>query len=295
MAPPTSKKRKLDDDVAVGASKFSKKPRRKQQQYPSLSGSSSSSSSEHDFVPVSLADSDGNDSPASAPRVSSPSPSAASGASDSPSSSSNSIGSRSSSLDTSPSKTDRKPKKRNDPTAFSAAIHKILSSKLSSSKRADPVLARSASAQEASTTLANVRLETKAKQKLREEKKASLERGRVKDVLLGTDIPKGGPGRKTEDVRGEQEDVGGGMNAGEVQEQERRLRKTAQKGVVKLFNAVRAAQVRGEEAAKKARGGRTAREERIAEMGREGFLELIAGGGRRGGKGSETAEVAGET
>lgn len=143
------------------------------------------------------------------------------------------------------------------------------------------MLARSASAQEASTTLANARLETKAKQKLRKEKKASLERGRVKDVLLGTDMPKAGPGGKHGIVSGEQEGGWGGMTAGEMQEQERRLRKTAQKGVVKLFNAVRAAQVRGEEAARKARGGRTAREERIREMGKERFLELIAGGGEK--------------
>ena len=100
----------------------------------------------------------------------------------------------------------------------------------------------------------------------------------MKDVLLGTDMPKAGPSGKAEVVGGEQEDVGRGMTAGEMQEQERRLRKTAQKGVVKLFNAVRAAQVRGEEAARKARGGRTAREGRIREMGREGFLELITAG-----------------
>ncbi|OAR05648.1 hypothetical protein LLEC1_07965, partial [Akanthomyces lecanii] len=40
----------------------------------------------------------------------------------------------------------RKPKKRNDPAAFATSLSKILSTKLSSSKRADPVLARSAAA-----------------------------------------------------------------------------------------------------------------------------------------------------
>jgi len=68
--------------------------------------------------------------------------------------------------------------------------------------------------------------------------------------------------------------------AGEYQEQERRLRKTAQRGVVKLFNAVRQAQVRGEEAARSAKGGRGRKEEKVNEMSREGFLELVAGGGR---------------
>ena len=85
----------------------------------------------------------------------------------------------------------------------------------------------------------------------------------MKDVLLGTDAATGEGG------------------AGELQEQEKRLRKTAQRGVVKLFNAVRQAQVRGEEAARNAKGiaGRDRREEKVNEMSKEGFLELVAGGG----------------
>lgn len=64
-------------------------------------------------------------------------------------------------------------------------------------------------------------------------------------------------------------------------EEEKRLRKTAQRGVVKLFNAVRQAQVRGEEARREAKGlvGRGRREEKVGEMSRKGFLELVAGGG----------------
>lgn len=93
----------------------------------------------------------------------------------------------------------------------------------------------------------------------------------MRDVLLGTSaaITRKGPG------------------AGELQEQEKRLRKTAQRGVVKLFNAVRQAQVRGEEAARNAKtGGRGRKEEKVNEMSREGFLELVArGGGGVGGKG----------
>lgn len=94
-----------------------------------------------------------------------------------------------------------------------------------------------------------------------------LEKGRVKDVLLGTDAVGGG--------------AEGEGSVGEMMEQERRLRKTAQRGVVKLFNAVRAAQVKGEEAAKK--GGAPGRKEnRVTEMSKVGFLELIAGGGPTG-------------
>ena len=80
-------------------------------------------------------------------------------------------------------------------------------------------------------------------------------------------------------------DTGEGANgsAAMVAEQEKRLRKTAQRGVVKLFNAVRAAQVKGEEAAREARKkgvvGAGRREEKVTEMSKKGFLDLIAGGG----------------
>lgn len=100
-------------------------------------------------------------------------------------------------------------------------------------------------------------------------------------MLLGGGVGEG-VGMAGEGEGGEGE---GGESVGTMQEQERRLRKTAQRGVVKLFNAVRAAQVKGEEAGRERRGGREAREERVREMGREGFLELVAGGG--GKKGGE--------
>lgn len=95
-----------------------------------------------------------------------------------------------------------------------------------------------------------------------------MEKGRVRDVLLGTDAPRrpGASGEEAETAR-------------EAMELERRLRKTAQRGVVKLFNAVRAAQIKGEEAAKQ--GGAPGRKkERVAEMSRQGFLDLVAGGGK---------------
>ena len=74
-------------------------------------------------------------------------------------------------------------------------------------------------------------------------------------------------------------DAGENIDAGTWVEEEKRLRKTAQRGVVKLFNAVRAAQVRGEEARKEARGVGREREEKVGEMSKKGFLELVAGGG----------------
>jgi hypothetical protein len=165
-------------------------------------------------------------------------------------------------------------RKRNDPEAFATSMSKILGSKLSASKRSDPVLSRSVTAIEASKEMTDLALEKKAKSKLREEKKAALEKGRVKDVLGASTAFDARNGHGTGD------DL---PSVQETMELEKRLRKTAQRGVVKLFNAVRAAQIKGEEAAKEARQkgvvGQGRREEKINEMSKKGFLELIAGGG----------------
>lgn len=162
-------------------------------------------------------------------------------------------------------------RKRNDPEAFATSISKILGSKLSTSKRSDPVLSRSVDAQQASKEITDEALETKARQKLRAEKREALDKGRVKDVLGASTAFDAANGR------------GVGPTVQETMELEKRLRKTAQRGVVKLFNAVRAAQIKGEEAAKEARNkglvGQGKREERVNEMSKKGFLELIAGGG----------------
>lgn len=162
--------------------------------------------------------------------------------------------------------TKRKTSKRNDPEAFSTSMSKILSTKLPKAARKDPVLSRSREAAEESTKIANERLEQRAKTKLRTDKKEDLQRGRIKDVL--------------------------GLSSGQtgqIAEEEKRLRKVAQRGVVKLFNAVRTAQVRAEQAAreerKKGTVGMANREEKVNEMSKQGFLELITGK-------KETAEVS---
>jgi len=57
------------------------------------------------------------------------------------------------------------------------------------------------------------------------------------------------------------------------------MKKTAQRGVVRLFNAVRASQIKGEQALLEAKGlPRAEREEKVKEMSREGFLNLIKSG-----------------
>ncbi|CAG8895681.1 unnamed protein product [Penicillium egyptiacum] len=148
--------------------------------------------------------------------------------------------------------------KRNDPTAFSTSISKILSTKLPTSARADPVLSRSSYAAKLVTEASDEKLDNAARAKMRADKKEELDRGRIRDVM---GIKRG--------------------IAGPVAEEEKRVRKMAQRGVVKLFNAVRAAQVRGEEAAKDERKkgtiGMGEREKAANEVSKQGFLELING------------------
>lgn len=153
----------------------------------------------------------------------------------------------------------KKPKsKRNDPEAFSTSISRILSTKLSTNQRSDPVLARSTAATATATTLNSSRLEARARTKLRAERAAAKQKGRTTDVL---GIERG--------------------IAGEVAEKEKQLRKIATRGVVQLFNAFRAAHDRAEEARKEERRKGTVgigeRERKVGEVSKEGFLELIAG------------------
>lgn len=253
-----SKKRKLGDVPGSKGIRSSKKIRK--QTYHS-SPSPSSSSAGEDFGTVPLIESDIDDSPHVSHKRSSSDPNIQS-------ESGNSSG-----VDKRPSNNDspqQKMRKANDPAAFSNSIAKILGSKLSTSKRADPVLARSATAREANESLSNSRLEAKVRQKLREDRTKDLERGRVRDVLL----------EKHGSVPNDGGDTGEGPSVGKMQEQEKRLRRTAQRGVVKLFNAVRAAQVKGEEAARHAKSsGRDRKQERVGEMSKQGFLDLVAGGG----------------
>jgi hypothetical protein len=165
--------------------------------------------------------------------------------------------------------------KRNDPTAFATSLSKILSTKLSTTRRSDPLLSRSAEAHKAAKDVVDAALEAKARKQMRQQKLAALEKGRVRDVLVAT----------TNELTGDLEE-----STAEILETEKRLRKVAQRGVVKLFNAVRMSQVRGQEAETQSRKdgfvGIKSREEKVSEMSRKGFLDLIASGGggaKRGG------------
>ncbi|KAK4137767.1 Rrp15p-domain-containing protein [Trichocladium antarcticum] len=176
--------------------------------------------------------------------------------------------------------------KRNDPAAFATSISKMLASKLPVSKRADPIVARSTFAAERSRQAVDAQLEAKARKRLREQKRLAMEKGRVRDVLVASTT------RTLNVATGEIEEVPdeGAGSTGQLMAAERRLRKVAQRGVVKLFNAVRAAQVKASEAERAARKegivGVKRKEEKVNEMSRKGFLDLIAnsgGGLKKGG------------
>ena len=265
MALASSKKRKVEDGIK-GRTVRPRKKVRKQAEYHSSSEESASASDEG-FLPVTLAEKDREGSAESpndqvVPDVSDKSTKFSRAGGD------NDLEEIQSSLEEDDDdehdisgSTELKHKrlsKRNDPQAFSTSISKILSTKLSQSVRKDPLLSRSREAAQVSTDLASERLEKRARAKLRAERKEDLDRGRVKDVV----------GLITGD-------------SGETAEEEKRLRKIAQRGVVKLFNAVRAAQVRGEEAAREERRkgtvGHANREEKVNEMSKQGFLDLISG------------------
>ncbi|KAK4247058.1 Rrp15p-domain-containing protein [Corynascus novoguineensis] len=174
--------------------------------------------------------------------------------------------------------------KRNDPAAFATSISKMLSSKLPASRRADPIVARSVSAAEQARQAVDSALAAKARRRLREQKRLAMEKGRVRDVLVASATT-----RTLNVATGEIEEVPddenteGPRTTAEILAAERRLRKVAQRGVVKLFNAVRAAQVKAAEAERAARRegviGIKRKEEKVAEMSRKGFLDLIASGG----------------
>ena len=161
-----------------------------------------------------------------------------------------------------------KSKHNNNSQAFAASMNKILHSKLTTSRRADPVLSRSVDAAKAAKEAEETALEAKARRKLREQKKQAKEKGRIRNVFIG----------HVDEKTGEQE-----KTTSEIMADEKRLRKLATKGVVRMFNAIRQAQagVLQAQSINKEEGviGFGNRDEKVAEMSKDAFLDLIAKGG----------------
>ena len=142
-------------------------------------------------------------------------------------------------------------------TGFSAAVNAILSSHLKAYDRKDPIMARNKKVLKQSES---EKLEYKAKKALLAEKKKLLGKARKTDI-----IPIASGEDRSENIR-------------KVLEKETALRKIAQKGAVKLFNAILATQVKTEKEVSENLSGIKNKEDKkelITEVSKEKFLDLV--------------------
>lgn len=152
----------------------------------------------------------------------------------------------------------RKKKKVTDTgsESFASAFNAIVGSKLKAYDRKDPILARN---KRTLKKLESGKLEAKAKRMMRAEKKEGLDRQRIKNLLPSADEP---------------------AKVREAIDKERRLKKTAQKGVVKLFNAVLATQVKTNQEIGQEKVGLSMKEELVNEISKAKFLDLVKAAGQ---------------
>lgn len=141
--------------------------------------------------------------------------------------------------------------------SFSCALKNILSSRLKSYDRKNPILARNKKVLKQNEA---DKLELKARKMLNTEKKEKLNSTRKKEI-----IPVGSADENAETIR-------------ELVEKERRLRKIAQKGVVKLFNVILSTQLKTSKEIDSALSGVKNKQEKkklITEISKESFLDLV--------------------
>lgn len=140
-------------------------------------------------------------------------------------------------------------------SSFASALNAIVGSKLKAYDRKDPILARN---KVTLKKLESDKLESKAKKALLTEKKELHDKHRIKNILPSTIGP---------------------LELSEMLEKERKLKKIAQKGVVRLFNAVLSTQVKTNEAIQQEKVGDTRKEELFNEISKEKFLDLVQAAG----------------
>lgn len=148
----------------------------------------------------------------------------------------------------------RKKNKDDGSESFANAVNAILGSKLKAYDRKDPILARS---KQTIKKAESEKLEAKARRELLAEKKKVYDKDRVKDLLPKDD-----------------------STAREVLEHEKRLKKIAQRGVVRLFNVVMSTQTRtSSEVSKTKVLGQDQKDKLISEVSKEKFFDLIKAAG----------------
>lgn len=160
--------------------------------------------------------------------------------------------------DSFPLKKKQKKNKDDGSESFANAFNSIINSKLKAYNRKDPILARN------KTTLKKLeseKLENKAKRALLLEKKQFQDKHRIKQLLPAA----------TEES--------GSNQIREILDKERQMKKIAQKGVVKLFNAVLATQLKTNQEISKVQAGQSRKEELMTDVSKEKFMDLIAAAG----------------
>ena len=177
--------------------------------------------------------------------------------------------------------------KADDPNAFATSMRGILGHKLTRAQRANPILARSADAKEADEVLLDMKLEKKARAEMRRQKRENGGGYSDPNDLL-REIHGGGGGDKV----GPTVDIDDAKELGSIsayQQREKDLRKIAQRGVVKMFNAF--SHVREKTAEAQGLGGSRAKKaEKATEMSKEGWLEYVGLGGKEKSKGKVEGE-----
>ncbi|CCH60326.1 hypothetical protein TBLA_0C05300 [Henningerozyma blattae CBS 6284] len=145
---------------------------------------------------------------------------------------------------------------------FSSAVGAILGSHLKAYDRKDPIMARNKKVLQQNEA---DKLEWKARKAIVAEKKKMLSKSRKKDIIpIASDENQTG-----EEVR-------------KLLEKEAKLRKVAQKGAVKLFNAILSTQVKTDKEVSTSLGDiRNAKERKqlITEISKEKFLDLVKAAG----------------
>lgn len=141
--------------------------------------------------------------------------------------------------------------------AFSNAMNALLDTRLKAYDRRDPILARS---KKELKKFEDVKLEQKAKRLLLAEKKKKLTANRNKDLLPKNDA-----------------------TARQVLQHEKQLKKTAQRGVIKLFNAILMTQTSTESDMSHETGlvGQSKKKELVNEISKEKFLDLVQQVGKK--------------
>lgn len=154
-----------------------------------------------------------------------------------------------------PQKKQKKSKKA-ETESFSNAVNALLDTHLKAYDRKDPILARS---KKELKKFDDDKLEQKAKRLLLLEKKKKLTANRNKDLLPKDDA-----------------------TARQILQHEKQLKKTAQRGVIKLFNAILMTQTSTEEDVNNEKGylGLTKKKELVNEISKEKFLDLVQNVGK---------------